>query len=215
MFRVAGQFAEAAAIPTATLGLFAGVSRRRRARRPLALETGPETAARRPARRGTPRTPRPPAPPRPRVRRRVDTPGGDPAVPPRLCPPRRPGVRGLHHAGGLRPGRRCRRAPTRLSRPPWTSPRSRRRRPGAPLVDCSGCSNGKPIISGNGTPSSRPSRLRPASPLSGPYPRVRDPRRPGRSSGSASSPSLPLSSAGGPSVNPPPSCESSPGIKVG
>ena len=41
LLRVAGQFAEAAAIPTATLGLFAGVSQRRQARPSFSARGGP------------------------------------------------------------------------------------------------------------------------------------------------------------------------------
>src|SRR4051794_22177812 len=73
---------------------------------PLPVGAGPEAVTRRPARRGTAGTPRSVAPAGPRVRRGPDAPGGDPRVPRRVCPPRRPGVRGLHPAGRDGPFRR-------------------------------------------------------------------------------------------------------------
>ena len=71
LLRVAGQFAEAASVPTNTLGLFAGLSHIQKPGHPSPLRR-PETAARRPPGRRAPRTPRPTAPARSRIRRGPD-----------------------------------------------------------------------------------------------------------------------------------------------
>ena len=69
VFRVAGQFAEAAAIPTATLGLFAGVSRGRQAGHPSPLQRALKRLHDVRLVEELLRTPRPTPPARPRVRR--------------------------------------------------------------------------------------------------------------------------------------------------
>jgi len=92
VFQVAGQFAEAAAIPVVTLGLFAGVSLAGRPGNPSPLQRALKRLHDCPARRGAAREADPPAPAGPRVRPVPDSGSRDPGVPPRLRPARRRGI---------------------------------------------------------------------------------------------------------------------------
>ena len=203
VFRVAGQFTEAAAIPVATLGLFAGVSLAGRPGNPSLLQRAlkrlhdvrliEELHEKRIRLH-------------PLVREfaRSLTPEAEAPEFRHACARRCRGIRGFRHARKHRPGRGCGSRAAGARSPHWSSPQRHSTRPGAPWRRCSAALLAKPITCGTGIASTSRGAS-PSSSCSGRRPWGNGSWPTERSIGSRRLPAHIWCSAGEPTANPPPS----------